>query len=96
MSLTKEIIIDNISLVGDWSIQVRETTVIKEDDEVISTSFSRKVLMPFRSAKDSDGKWVHEATDISKEDSRVQALCNSSWSNDVKNSFNTATESRGI
>ena len=96
MALTKEIIIDNISLVGEWSIQVRETTVIKEDDEVISTSFSRKVLLPFRSAKDSDGNWVHEATDISKEDSRVQALCNSSWTDDVKNSFKTATENRGI
>ena len=96
MALKKEIIIDNIALVGDWAIQIREATVIKEDDEVISTSFSRKVLLPFRSAKDSDGNWVHEATDISKEDSRVQALCNSSWTDDVKNSFKTATENRGI
>lgn len=100
MTLKKEIKIDNISLVGDWSIQVREATTITEDDEIISTTFHRKTLLPFRSNQtlDADRKptgWVHTATDISKEDARVQALCNASWTDAIKTKYKTYVESVG-
>jgi len=101
MALTKETKIDNVALVGDWSIQVREITIIKEDDVVISTTYNRKTLLPFRSNQTLNENrvptgWVHEATDISGEDARVQALANASWTDEVKTAFKTQTEARGI
>ena len=47
MALIKNIEIDKIEIVGEYkSIQVREATIIKEDDTELSRSFHRYALSP--------------------------------------------------
>ena len=91
MTLTKEIQNDKIEVVNKWNIQVRTSTIIKEDGNEISRSYHRHVLQPFTSSKDGD-TWTHAATDISKEDADVQAICNAAWTDTVKTEFKTFTE----
>ena len=55
MAITKEVKADKIEVVGDWNIQVRTATIIKEDDVELTRSFSRHVLIPFSaSVQDAD------------------------------------------
>ena len=65
MAITKELIVDTVTVVGDYkNIEVRTATVIKEDDVEISKSFHRHTLAPTNSmytpavaeVKDEDGK----------------------------------------
>jgi hypothetical protein len=53
------------------------------------------VLQPFTSKKDGD-TWTHTATDISKEDADVQAICNAAWTDSVKAEYKTFTEAQTI
>jgi len=47
MAITKETIEDKIEVIGDYKIiQVRHATVIKEDDKVISTYYTRNSYSP--------------------------------------------------
>ena len=39
MAITKEIKADKIEVVGDWHIQVRTATIIKEDGVELTRSF---------------------------------------------------------
>ena len=108
MSLTKEIKIGQIEIVADWSIQVRTDTVLKENGTEISRSYHRHVLQPFSSSyktkeekgeivpdlKDGKLQWIHTATDISKEDKKVQAVCNAVWTDDIKQACKEFNESR--
>ena len=111
MSLTKEIKIGKIEIINNWSIHVRTDTIIKESGVEVSRSLHRHVLQPFVSVYktkedngvmkpdlDKDGKlqWTHTATDISKEDTQVQAICNATWTDDVKNNFKTFKESQEV
>tara|TARA_B100001057_G_scaffold492891_1_gene586223 strand:+ start:1077 stop:1412 length:336 start_codon:yes stop_codon:yes gene_type:complete len=98
MSITKEVKIGQIEVVTDWSIQVRTDTVVKENNVEISRSYHRHVLQPFTSTyktkeengvlvadlKDDKLQWTHTATDISKEDTKVQAICNAVWTTDIE------------
>mgnify|MGYP003137309476 CR=1 FL=1 len=99
--ITKEIEYDKIEIVGSWHIQVRQATVIKEEQadgtkKELSRSFHRHALAPFTSTKDSDGKWTHTATDLGSEDASVQAIANAAWTDDVKTAFKTFIESQSI
>ena len=47
MAITKEVKADKIEVVGDWNVQVRTATIIKEDDVELTRSFHRHVLVPF-------------------------------------------------
>ena len=76
MAITKEAVIEKIEIVGTWNVQVATDTVIKEDGTEISRSRHRHVLQPCTSSIDSDNKWTHTDTDISKEASEVQAVAN--------------------
>ena len=49
----------------------------------------RDTIVPFVSTKDSDDNWVHADTDVSGKDSRVQAICNAAWTDDIKNAYKT-------
>lgn len=80
MSLTKTQINDKIEVVNKWAVQVRTSTVIKEDGKELSRSFHRKVLVP--GALDASDNLVD--TDISGEDADVQAICNAAWVDQVK------------
>ena len=95
--ITKEIEYDKIEVVNSWNIQVRKATKIMEEQAdgsktELSRSFHRHVLVPFSSAKDSDNKWTHTATDISGEDASVQAICNAAWTNSVKTAYKAERE----
>ena len=96
MAITKETEIPKIEVVGGWNIQVAVDTVIKEDNVEISRSRHRHVLQPFASSKDSDDKWTHTATDISGEDSAVQAIATAAWTDTVKANYKTFTEAQTI
>ena len=93
--ITKTIEYDKIEVVNSWNIQVRQATVVKEEQSdgskiELTRSFHRHVLQPFVSTKDSDGKWTHTATDISGEDATVQAIANAAGTDDVKAAYKEA------
>jgi len=94
MAITKEIKVDKIEVVSDWTIQVRTATIIKEDNVELSRSFHRHVLVPFDSSKAEDNSWTHTPTDISGEAASVQAIANAAWTDDVKAAYKTFTESQ--
>ena len=80
MALTETQENDKIEVVRKSTIQVRTATVIKKDGVEISRTFSRKVLNPGK--LDASDNLIN--TDISKEDSDVQAICNAAWTTQVK------------
>ena len=95
--ITKQIEYDKIEVVNSWNIQVRQATVVKEEQSdgskiELTRSFHRHVLQPFVSSKDSDDKWTHTATDISGEDASVQAICNAAWTDAVKTAYKANQE----
>ena len=76
MAITKETIIGQIEVVGEYkAVQVATDTVIKEDGAEISRSRHRHVL--------------HPDMDISGEDAEVQAVANAVWTDDVKAAWKT-------
>ena len=83
MALTKTQENDKIEIVSRWNIQIRNATIIKEDGVEISRTFLRKTLVP--GTLDASDNLV--ATDISKEDSDVQRICNAAWSDQVKTDY---------
>ena len=81
MALAESIEYDKIEVVGIYkAVQVRKATVIKKDDKELTRSFHRYVLHP-GTLDDSDNL---VDTDISKEPTEVQAICNAAWTSDVK------------
>tara|TARA_R100001510_G_C7497394_1_gene102514 strand:- start:148 stop:492 length:345 start_codon:yes stop_codon:yes gene_type:complete len=74
MAITKELIVDKVTVVGDYkNIEVRTATIIKEDGVELSRSFHRHTLAPTNSVytpavaevKDEDGKVTTAAKDAS-------------------------------
>jgi hypothetical protein len=82
MALTKETVVDKIEVLEMGQVQVRTATRVKEDGAVLSSSFHRHVVVPSTKAS---GSWAD--TDISGEDSRVQAVANATWTSDVKTAY---------
>ena len=80
MAITKTLENDKIEIVRKWNVQVRTASVIKEDGKELTRSFSRKVLQP--GTLDASDNLVD--TNISGEDSDVQAICNAAWTTQVK------------
>ena len=81
MAITKETLIGKIEVVGKYkSVQVRADIVVMEDDEELSRKYHRHALQPGT----LDGSNNLIATDISKEDAEVQAVCNAVWTDAVK------------
>ena len=74
MAITKETQIGKIEVVGEFkAVQVAMDTLIKEDGKVISQTRHRHVLFP-----DSD---------ISNEPQEVQNICNTAWTQEVKDAW---------
>ena len=96
MAIIKTTEIPKIEIVQTWHIQVATDTVILEDDVEISRSRHRHVLQPCTSSKDSDDKWTHTDTDISGEETSVQAIANAVWTDAVKASYKTWAEAQGV
>ena len=83
MAITKTLVNDKIEVVNKWNIQVRTATIIKEDGVELTRSFRRKVLVP--GSLDASDNLVD--TNISSEDTDVQAICNAAWTSQVKTDF---------
>tara|TARA_R100000278_G_scaffold18026_1_gene17987 strand:- start:144 stop:440 length:297 start_codon:yes stop_codon:yes gene_type:complete len=85
MAITKTTENDKIEVVNKWNIQVRNATIIKEDGVELTRKFHRKVLVPgeLKGGTGSDKDDLVE-TNISGEDSDVQAICNAAWTTQVK------------
>ena len=82
MALTKETVVDKIEVLEMGQVQVRTVTRVLEDGTQLSSSYHRHVLTP---STKTDGSWGD--TDISGEDSRVQAIANATWTAAVKTAF---------
>jgi len=72
--ITKELIEDKIEIVGDYkAVQIRTSTVIKENDIEISRSYQRHV--------------VNCLDDISGQSAEVQAICNAVWTDEIRTAY---------
>jgi hypothetical protein len=84
MALTESTNIDQIEIVQDWNIQVRQATIVERDGQFVSRTFHRWVLTP-----DSD---------ISGQEQKVKDICNAAWTDEVKAAFEAfkAEQAKGI
>jgi hypothetical protein len=73
MALTERTEIDQIQIVFDWNIQVRQATIIERDGEFVSKTFHRWVLTP--------------DMDISDQEQKVQDIANAAWTPEIKAAF---------
>ena len=81
MAITKETEISRIEVVGPYKqVQVRTDTIIKEDDKEISRSAHRNTLDP--------------DMDISNQNDEVKAVCNTVWTDAIKNKWQEYQELR--
>jgi hypothetical protein len=78
MALTENTSIDQIEIVGDWNIQVRQATVIEKDGVQVARSFHRWVLNP-----DSD---------ISAQEQKVKDIANAAWTTEVRAAYTAFKE----
>lgn len=56
MAITKEVVIDQITVLEDGQIQVRQCTRIMEDGVELSKSYHRHVVTPLDSTENEDQK----------------------------------------
>lgn len=73
MALEKQVVVDKIEVLENGCVQVRTSTRIVEDGNVISTSYHRHVVSP--------------GDDYSNEDARVQAICAATHTPEVIEAF---------
>ena len=83
MALTETQENDKIEVTQRWNVGVRNATIIKKDGVELTRTFHRKVLTP--GTLDASDNLVD--TDISKEDSDVQRICNAAWTDQVKTDY---------
>jgi len=69
MALTETTKVDQIEVVGDHTIQVRTATIIERDGTEISRTFNRHIVSP--------------GNDVTNEDSKVQAIANALFTEEV-------------
>jgi hypothetical protein len=73
MALTEEQVVDQIEVVENGIVRVRTATVIKRDKVEINRSFHRHMLAP--------------GDDLTGQDARVTAICNATWTDEVKSAY---------
>jgi len=73
MSLTKETIVDQITITENGTVMYRESTRIKENDKTLSETYHRSSLLP---GQDLTGVPVN-----------VAAICNLTWTEEVIAAF---------
>ena len=93
MAINKTILVDKCEVVSmgstyttnNWkTVQVRTATVISEDNVELSRSFNRSVLLPGTVAAGSTALTV---TDVSGQDTDVQAIFNVVMTDEVKEAY---------
>ena len=75
MALTERTEIDQIEVVRDFFIQVRQATIIERDGEFVSRTFHRWVLTP--------------DMDISDQEQKVKDIANAAWTPEVRQAYET-------
>ena len=96
MAITKTTVDDKIEVVGDYkAIQIRTSTIIKEDEVELTRSFSRRVIHCVTSTHNGSS-WTHTDTDISGESAEIQGIATAVWTTEVKNAQKTANEATPI
>ena len=76
MTITKNYSIDKIEIVGEHKIvQVKQLVVISENGQELSRNAHRYVL--------------HPDMDISSQPQEVKDICNTAWTQEVKDAWNT-------
>lgn len=78
MALTKETIIDQITVVEDGTVLYREATRILEDGVQLSQTFHRTSLTP--------------GQDIKDQPTNVQAIAKAAWTKEVVAAYKAAQE----
>ena len=74
MAITKETVIGKVEVVGTYkAVQVAMDTLIKENGNLISQTRHRHVL--------------HPDSDISNQPQEVQNICNTAWTQEVKDAW---------
>ena len=83
MALAETIEYDKIEVVGPYkAVQVCKATVITKDGKELTRSFERYVL--------------HPDTDITKEPTEIQTICNVVWTQEVKDAWKAFQESNSL
>ena len=77
MALTETTLIDKIEVVETNAIQVRTATIIEKDGVQIAKTYHRHIVAPTDS--------------IENEDSRVQAIANAIWTEEVIAAYQAST-----
>jgi hypothetical protein len=80
MALTETTKVDQIEVVGDYTIQVRTTTIIERDGTEISRTFHRHVVSP--------------GNDVTNEDPKVQAIANALFTEEVIAAYQASLSDR--
>jgi hypothetical protein len=82
MSLTKQTVVDQITVTEGGTILYREATRIMEDGNQISQTFHRSSLTP--------------AQDLTGVPANVVAICNAAWTAEVVAAYQAAQAARGV
>jgi len=82
MALTKEIAVDQITVIEDGTVLVREVTRIMEDGNELSKTYHRLSFAP--------------SSDISAQPQNVQDICNVAWTEEVIAAYQAQQEANRI
>ena len=73
MALTKEIVVDQITVTENGIVLVREVTRIMEDGKELSKTYHRSSFVP--------------ASDVSGQPQNVQDICNVAWTPSIISAY---------
>ena len=73
------------------AVQVRQSTIIKDDGVESSRNYHRHVLHPRTKSGNTWGD-----TDISGEPQEIQNICNAVWTDTIKSDYETFVDSQTV
>ena len=82
MALEKITVVDSIEVLENGCVQIRTANRVVEDGTVLSQSFHRHVVAP--------------GSDYAGEDSRVQAICAATHTNEVIEAYKASIAPKGV
>jgi hypothetical protein len=82
MALTKEVVIDQITIAENGTVLVREVTRIMEDGAEISKQYHRNSFSP--------------ASDVSEQPQNVQDICAVAWTPEIVSAYQAQQEDKKI
>lgn len=82
MALTKQTVVDQITVTENGIVLVREATRIMEDGNQLSQTYHRTSLTP--------------GQDVSDQPANVQAICKAAWTKAVVDAYNAQQEANQL